>query len=51
MNSFGKVKWKLRYYGVKMLGKIPGFLDGDQYYCNRADQHLDFLCHMERRVK
>lgn len=34
MNSFGKVKWKLRYYGVKMLGKIPGFLDGDQYYCN-----------------
>ena len=34
MNSIGKVKWKLRYYGVKMLGKIPGFLDGGQYYCN-----------------
>ena len=43
MNIFGKAKWKLRYYCVKSLGKIPGFLDGDNYYCNLCGKTSRFF--------
>lgn len=43
MNTLQKIHWKLRYYGVRALGHVPGALDGDAYYCNLCGKSSRFF--------